>query len=177
MAEAYLLPHLADELTLVKHTHMTDAIENLYTGAPQRIWLIKFAPFRTSWTDIVRRGTFTMRGVRNRQARNNLAAMKCGDLVLYYHSQQELAIVGIMKVTREAYPDTTSSDPQWLTCDFGPVLTLPRPVTLVEIKLVSELENLPLVKQPRLAVMPILVHEYQVISKLASKNPATGVGQ
>lgn len=165
VAEAYLLPHMVDELSIVKHTQMNDAIENMYTDESQRIWLIKFAPFRTSWIDIVRRGTFTMRGVRNRQARNNLAAMKIGDLVLYYHSQQELAVVGIMKVIKEAYQDPTSSDPQWLTCDFSPVLTLSRPVTLAEIKETSELANLPLVKQPRLSVMPVTKEEYETLSK------------
>jgi len=137
----------------VNHELPANAIEKMYTDASQRIWLVKFAPFRTSWNDIVRRGTFTLRGVRNPQARNNLASMKIDDLVLYYHSQQELAVVGIMKVTKEAYPDPTSSDTQWLTCDFRPILTLPRPVTLAEIKETPELANLPLVKQPRLAVM------------------------
>jgi len=165
LAGAYLLPHLVDELTTVKHTQMNDAIEKLYTENNCQIWLVKFAPFRTSWTDIVRRGTFTMRGVRNRQARNNLAAMKIDDLVLYYHSQQELAVVGIMKVTKEAYTDPTSSDPQWLTCDFSPVLTLKKPVTLAEIKEIPELAELPLVKQPRLAVMPVTKEENEALFK------------
>ncbi|MDO9067476.1 MAG: EVE domain-containing protein [Deltaproteobacteria bacterium] len=128
---------------------------------------LKFAPFRTSWTDIVRRGTFTLRGVRNPQARNNLAAMKVDDLVLYYHSQQELAIVGIMKVTKEAYPDPTSCDQQWLTCDFCPVLTLPRPVTLAEIKETPELVELQLVKQPRLAVLPVDKVKLELIMQVA----------
>jgi predicted RNA-binding protein with PUA-like domain len=177
VAEAYLLPHMVDELTIVKHTSMTDAIEKLYTEYNCQIWLVKFAPFRTSWTDIVRRGTFTLRGVRNPQARNNLAAMKVNDLVLYYHSQQELAIVGIMKVTREAYSDPTSSDPQWLTCDFSPVLGLPQPVMLEEIKRIPELQSLPLVKQPRLAIMPVTKEAYMVIGKLASDNLTNGEGQ
>ena len=96
----------------------------------ENYWLVKFAPFRTSWTEIVRRGTFTLRGVRNRQARNNLAGMRRDDPVLFYHSQQELAIVGLMKVLREAYSDPTSNDPQWLTCDFIPDMTLQRSVSL-----------------------------------------------
>lgn len=177
VAEAYLLPHLVDELIILKHTSMTDAIGKLYTDASQRIWLVKFAPFRTSWVDIVRRGTFTLRSIRNRQARNYLAEMRIGDLVLFYHSQQELAIVGLMEVTREAYPDPTSTDPQWLTCDFRPVLTLPRPVTLAEIKNLPELANLPLVKQPRLAVMAVKKDEYIAISKLASDSLVNGEGQ
>jgi len=168
---------MVNELTTVKHTQMNDAIEKLYTENNCQIWLVKFAPFRTSWTDIVRRGTFTMRGVRNRQARNNLATMKIDDLVMYYHSQQELAIVGIMKVTKEAYPDPTSSDPQWLTCDFTPVLTLQKPVTLAEIKETPELADLPLVKQPRLSVMSVSKEEYMAIGKLASDYRADGEGK
>jgi len=113
-----------------------------------------------------------MRGVRNRQARNNLAAMKIDDLVFYYHSQQELAIVGIMKVTKEAYPDPASSDPQWLTCDFTPVLTLPRPVSLDEIKDNPALKKLALVKQPRLAVMPVSEDQFKELCTLVSENPA-----
>ena len=160
----YLLPHLADELMVVKHTTMTYASENNRRLSCS----LKFAPFRTSWTDIVRRGTFTLRGVRNPQARNNLAAMKMDDLVLHYHSQQELAIVGIMKVSKEAYPDPTSTDPQWLTCDFRPVITLPQPVTLAQIKRVPELANLPLVKQSRLAVMPITRVQFRPIIEMAN---------
>jgi len=168
VAEAYLLPHLVDELIILKHTSMTEAIKNLLSKKEGQCWLVKFAPFRTSWTDIVRRGTFTLRSVRNPQARNNIAAMQIGDIVLLYHSQQELAIVGIMEVTRQAYPDPTSPDPQWLTCDFRPVLTLSRPVTLAEIKEESALENLLLVRQPRVAVMPVSKEELLIINRMAS---------
>lgn len=129
--------------------------------------LVKFAPFRTSWTEIVQRGIFTLRGVRNRQARNNLAAMRKDDPVLYYHSQQELAIVGIMKVIREAYPDPTSSDPQWLTCDFEPINTLHHPVTLCEMKEHSALTNIRLIRQPRLAVMQLTKEEFDAIVQMA----------
>ena len=79
--------------------------------------------------------------------------MRLGEQVLFYHSQQELAVVGIMSVTREAYPDPTSSDPQWLTCDFAPVQTLARPLPLAEIKATPQLATLALIRQPRLAVM------------------------
>jgi predicted RNA-binding protein with PUA-like domain len=135
----------------------------------ERYWLVKFAPFRTSWAEIVRRGTFTLRGVQNSQARNNLAVMHNGDLVLFYHSQQELAIVGLMEVTREAYPDPTSSDPQWLTCDFRPVQTLPHPVTLGEIKANSNFSKILLVKQPRVAVIPLTPTEFKEIIVISSK--------
>ena len=136
--------------------------------ANQKRWLVKFAPFRTPWAEIVRRGTFSLRGVRNRVARKYLKEMRLGDQVLYYHSQQELAVVGLMEVTREAYPDPTSTDPQWLTCDFIPTQTLVNPVTLGQIKSEPSLTTLTLIRQPRLAVMPITEQEFHIILKLSN---------
>jgi len=130
-------------------------------------WLVKFAPFRTPWTEIVKRGTFTLRGVRSPAARKHLSEMRLGDAVLFYHSQEELAVVGMMEVTREAYPDPTSADPQWLTCDFRPLQTLPRPVPLEAIKADSRLSALALIRQPRLAVMPLSPDEFAVIMQLS----------
>jgi predicted RNA-binding protein with PUA-like domain len=146
---------MANELTAANQ------MENV--KASQRFWLVKFAPFRTPWTEIIKRGTFTLRGVRSPAARKHLAGMQLGDLVLFYHSQQELAVVGVMEVTREAYPDPTSADPRWLTCDFAPVKTLSRPVLLEAIKADSRLSALPLVRQPRLAVMPLTAGQFQII--------------
>lgn len=128
-------------------------------------WLVKFAPFRTSWAEIVLRGAFTLRGVRSAAARNHLSAMHIGDRVLFYHSQQELAVVGVMTVTREAYPDPTSADPQWLTCDFSPVATLAQPVPLAGIKANPRLATLALVRQPRLAVMPIAPEQFHILTE------------
>jgi predicted RNA-binding protein with PUA-like domain len=128
-----------------------------------RHWLVKFAPFRTPWTDVVKRGFFTLRGVRSPAACKHLSEMRRDDAVLFYHSQQELAVVGIMEVVREAYPDPTSADPRWLTCDFAPVKTLPSPVPLEVIKADLRLSALPLVRQPRLAVMPLTVEQFQFI--------------
>jgi len=135
-------------------------------NASKNFWLVKFAPFRTSWAEIIRRGTFTLRGVRSAAARANLAAMRLGDPVLFYHSQKELAVVGLMKVTREAYPDPTSIDQQWLTCDFTPVQTLLKPVPLSELRKHAELAELPLLRQPRLAVMTLTPTEYETILTL-----------
>lgn len=112
---------------------------------------------------IVQRGTFTLRGVRSPAARKHLSEMRVGDPVLFYHSQKELAVVGVMEVTREAYPDPTSADPHWLTCDFAPVQTLSRPVSLDEIKSDARLAKLALVRQPRLAVMPVTTEHFQII--------------
>lgn len=138
-------------------------------NAKQKFWLVKFAPFRTSWAEIVQRGTFTLRGIRSATARKHLAAMRAGDAVLYYHSQQELAVVGIMTVFRESYPDPTSADPQWLTCDFTPVQTLAKPVPLTDLRVSPTLSNLPLLRQPRLAVMPLPHAEYQQIIILSQR--------
>jgi len=131
-----------------------------------RHWLIKFAPFRTSWSQIVRAGTFTLRGVRSPEARNHLAAMRLGDQVLFYHSQEERAIVGILEVTREAYPDPTSADPKWLTCDFSPVQPLPRAITRDELAAHPELRAMALIRQPRLTVSPVTSEHFALVVTL-----------
>ena len=159
-AGAKLLQHMADELTAANQ------MEN--AKASQGYWLVKFAPFRTAWMEIVKRGTFTLRGVRSPAARKHLAGMRRGDPVLFYHSQRELAVVGVMEVTREAYRDPTSADPRWLTCDFVPVRTLARPVPLEAIKADARLATLPLVRQPRLAVMQVTEAEFRIIIENAS---------
>ena len=133
----------------------------------KRHWLIKFAPFRTEWSEIVRRGTFTMRGVRSAEARNNLKMMRKGDLVLFYQSQRDQAVVGLMKVSKTAYPDPTSNDPQWLTCDLIPIKTLEKSVSLAAIKADSHLVEIPLVRKPRLAVMPLTTDGYDRILHLS----------
>ncbi|MEN8159714.1 MAG: EVE domain-containing protein [Myxococcota bacterium] len=94
-------------------------------------------------------------GVRNAQARNNLAAMKVGDQVLYYHSNEGKDVVGIAKVTKPAYHDPTTEDERWVVVDLVPVKPLPHPVTLAEIKADPALAKIPLVTQSRLSVMPI----------------------
>lgn len=133
-------------------------------AANKNFWLVKFAPFRTSWTEIVLRGGFSLRGVRSPAARTYLSGMRLGDEVLYYHSQQELAVVGVMRVSREAYPDPTSAEPKWLTCDFVPLKALIPPVPLSAIKAHSGLASLALVHQPRLAVMPVSSSQFRIIT-------------
>lgn len=136
-------------------------------------WLVKFAPFRTSWSDIIRTGKFTLRGVRSHAARKHLIGMRINDPVLFYHSQQEKAVVGILRVTREAYPDPTSSDPKWLTCDFTPVRTLTPPVFLNQIRQIPELADIPLLRQPRLSVMPIPAHAFERMTSQKLQNDHT----
>jgi len=133
-----------------------------------RHWLIKFAPFRTSWAEIVARGSFTPRGVRSPEARKHLSAMRLGDQVLFYRSQRDQAIVGLLEVSREAYPDPTSPRPLWLTCDFRPLHTLPIPVPISDLRSHQDLSDLPLLKQPRLAVMPLTHGQREAIQSLSN---------
>jgi predicted RNA-binding protein with PUA-like domain len=118
-------------------------------------WLVKSEPFKYSWDDFAKDGSTYWDGVRNAQARNNLAAMAVGDLVLYYHSNEGKEVVGVAKVTREAYQDPTTDDERWVVVDLAPVKPLPNPVTLADIKADPKLEDIALVKQSRLSVMPI----------------------
>lgn len=126
-------------------------------------WMVKFAPFRYSWKDVMKNGKFEIYSVRSPQARNNLKAMKLNDLVLFYHSQQENCVMGIMKVIVEAHQDPTTNDPRWVSVTFEPVETLENPVYLKEIKSVLELVELPLIKQPRLSVMKLTEYEFNFI--------------
>jgi predicted RNA-binding protein with PUA-like domain len=126
-------------------------------------WLVKFAPFRYSWNDCLRYGRFEIYSVRNPQARNNLRTMQLGDLTLFYHSQTEKQVMGIMKVIDEAHQDPTTTDSRWLSVTFEPVRTLRRPVTLSQIKAEPELVNIGLVKQQRLAVMPLSAGQFNHI--------------
>lgn len=118
-------------------------------------WLVKFAPFRYSWKDVLRNGKFEIYSVRSPQARNNLKEMKLGDEVLFYHSQQENCIMGKMKVIEEAHQDKTTDDMRWVSVTFEPIETMAIPISLNKIKRTQELENLRLIKQPRLSVMGI----------------------
>jgi predicted RNA-binding protein with PUA-like domain len=129
-------------------------------------WLVKFAPFRNSWSDILRNGSFEIYSVRSPQANNNLKEMKLNDEVLFYHSQQQLAVMGLMKVIRESHQDPITLDPRWVSVTFEPVNTFANPITLKQIKTIPELQNIALIKQPRLSVMPLTKIEFDIISNL-----------
>ncbi len=118
-------------------------------------WLVKSEPDKYAWDDLVRDGSTYWDGVRNAQARNHLASMKQGDLVLYYHSNEGKAVVGVARVTREHYPDPTSDDPRWVVVDLAPVKALTTPVDLATIKADRPLADIALVRQSRLSVMPL----------------------
>lgn len=131
-------------------------------------WLVKSEPSAYSWDDLVRDGRTDWTGVRNYQARNNLKSMKKGDLLLYYHSNEGLAIVGIARVVKEAYQDPTTDDDRWVAVDIEPVKPLKNPVTLADIKKKKGLENIALVKQGRLSVVPVTKDEYDAILKMSA---------
>ena len=118
-------------------------------------WLVKSEPSKYSWDELVRDGSTYWDGVRNSQARNNLAAMKLGDQVLYYHSNEGKEVVGIAKVAKTAYPDPTTDDERWVVVDLAAVKPLARPVTLKEIKADAALAKILLGTHARLSVMPI----------------------
>ena len=129
-------------------------------------WLVKFAPFRVSWQEILHNGSFEIYSVRNHQARNNLKAMKLNDVALFYHSQKEKHIMGTMKVIEEAHQDKTTSDPQWLSVTFEPIESFTKPITLKQIKECPSLQHIGLIKQPRLSVMGLTENEYDDILRL-----------
>ena len=129
-------------------------------------WLVKQEPEKYPWSQFVKdQGTY-WDGVRNYQARNNLRAMKKGDHVFFYHSVSEKAIVGVAKVTREAYPDPTAKEGDWSVVDLKPVKAMVEPVTLEQIKAEAKLSEIALIKQSRLSVMPLRSPEFRRILKL-----------
>ncbi|MGH1432899.1 MAG: EVE domain-containing protein [Lewinella sp.] len=132
-------------------------------------WLVKSEPEEYSFTDLEKEGTGMWEGVRNYQARNNLRAMAVDDQVLFYHSRQGLEVVGIAKVTTEAYPDPTAEKGDWSAIDLTPVRRLPKGVSLKDIKARKELQELGLVRNPRLSVMPIPADAFQIILAMAGE--------
>lgn len=130
-------------------------------------WLAKSEPSTYSWQRFVQEKRTCWDGVRNAQARNNLAAMKKGDQVLFYHSGAERAVVGIASVARQAYQDPTTDDQRWLAVDLVAGKALPSPVTLAAIKKTPSLADIALIRQSRLSVMPLGAAEFRAIVALA----------
>lgn len=131
-------------------------------------WLVKSEPSAYSWDDLVRDGRTDWTGVRNYQARNNLKSMKKGDLLLYYHSNVGLAVVGTARVVKESYQDPTTDDDRWVAVDIEPVKPLKNPVTLADIKKEKKLQDIALVRQGRLSVVPVMKDEYDAILKMSA---------
>jgi predicted RNA-binding protein with PUA-like domain len=130
-------------------------------------WLIKSEPYKYSFQQLMRDNHTCWDGVRNFQARNNLRAMKVGDLCLYYHSNEDKAIVGLAKVINEAFADPTAKEGDWVSVDVEAIESFERPVTLSMIKSHTLLQAMELVKQMRLSVCKVSTEEFHTVIKLS----------
>jgi predicted RNA-binding protein with PUA-like domain len=128
-------------------------------------WLMKSEPDVYSWDDLVRDKKTVWEGVRNYQARNNLKAMKKGELAFFYHSNEGKAIVGIAKIVKEFYPDP--SDNEWSVVDIAPEKKFKTPVTLAQIKADKRLTDMALVRVSRLSVQPVKKEEFDMVLALS----------
>ena len=129
-------------------------------------WLVKSEPFKYSWEQFEKDKQTTWDGVRNYAARINLRAMKKGDEVLFYHSNEGLEIVGIAKVAKEAYQDPTTEDDAWVAVDLKPYKKIKKPVSLATLKADRRLANMDLVRLGRLSVGTVKEDEWKIIMEL-----------
>jgi predicted RNA-binding protein with PUA-like domain len=134
----------------------------------KNFWLVKQEPSSYSWADFTAEGKTNWTGVRNYTARNNLRRMRKGDEVLFYHSGEDKAVIGIAKVTRGAYPDPTAKEGDWSAVDLAPIKPLRGPVTLQQIRAAPQLKKIQLVRQSRLSVMPVTAGEFRAIVAMGS---------
>ena len=140
---------------------------NIKNEYKKKFWLLKSEPSTWSWNDQVKEKTTMWDGVRNYQARNNLIKMKKGDLCFFYHSVSEKSIVGIVEVVKESYPDPTDKSGKFVVVDVKTKSKIKQAISLEIIKKTAGLENIPLLKQSRLSVMPISNKEWNIIIKLS----------
>ncbi|GIL22026.1 MAG: ubiquinol-cytochrome c reductase [Bacteroidota bacterium] len=132
-------------------------------------WLIKSEPFKYSWDQLVKDKQTFWDGVRNYTARNNLKSMKKGDELFFYHSNEGLEIVGIVKVVKEAYQDPTTTETAWVVVDIKPVRKLKNPVSLAQIKADKRLKNMDLIRLSRLSVGSVKDEEWNIVLALAGE--------
>lgn len=132
-------------------------------------WLVKSEPFKYSWDQLVKDKKTTWDGVRNYAARINLRAMKKGDEVLFYHSNEGMEIVGIAKVEKEAFQDPTTEDERWVAVELKAFKKLKNALSLVEIKNDKRLKDMALVRLGRLSVQPVTEEEWEMVMKLAGE--------
>jgi len=132
-------------------------------------WLVKSEPASYSWDKFVRDRRTAWTGVRNYGARNNLRGMRTGDEVLFYHSVEGKAVVGIARVSKPAFPDPTAEEEGWVAVELSPVSPLPQPVTLAQIKADPPLKEIALLRQSRLSVVPLRSAEFARICRLGGK--------
>jgi predicted RNA-binding protein with PUA-like domain len=129
-------------------------------------WLVKSEPAKYSFSDLRRDGKTNWDGVRNNQAALWLREMKLGEEVFYYHSVEDLAVVGIARVSREWFPDVTDASGRFVAVELAPVRPLPKPVTLAAIKATPALADMRMLRQFRLSVTPITPDEWRIIREM-----------
>src|SRR6478735_2838158 len=129
-------------------------------------WLVKSEPETYSWGDLVKDKRTDWTGVRNYAARIHLKAMKTGDRVFVYHSGDDKSVVGVARVTKAAFPDTTADEDGWVAVELAAVEPLPTPVTLAQIKADAALKGMTFVRQSRLSVSPVTAAEFSRLKKL-----------
>lgn len=132
-------------------------------------WLVKSEPFKYSWDQFVADKKNIWDGVRNYAARNNLRDMKMDDQLFFYHSNEGVEIVGIAKVSKTAFQDPTSDNPNWLSVELKPVKKLKRAIPLSEIKKVPSLQQMALIRLSRLSVQPVTEDEWFTILEMAGE--------
>ena len=132
-------------------------------------WLVKSEPFKYSWDQFVKDKQTFWDGVRNYGARNNLKAMKKGDEVFFYHSNEGVEIVGVAKVVKEHYQDPTTEETAWVVVDLKPIKKLKKSVTLAQIKAEKKLADMDLVRLGRLSVQSVKTEEWELVLKLAGE--------
>lgn len=130
-------------------------------------WLVKSEPDAYAWATFVKDGKTAWTGVRNFTARLNLRAMKKGDTVFFYHSNEGKEVVGVAQVIKEAYPDATAEEGEWSCVDLKPLKALVKPVTLVEMKADAALKEMIFVKQSRLSVSPVTAAQAERLLKVS----------
>jgi len=131
--------------------------------AKPQYWLIKSEPSVYPYEQLVKEGKTDWTGVRSFEARNNLRAMKPGDLCLYYHSNEGKAVVGVARVLTGPGPDPTAPGEDWASVSVGPLVALQEPVTLATIKATRELKELPLITKSRVSVVPVTAEHFKHI--------------
>jgi predicted RNA-binding protein with PUA-like domain len=139
--------------------------------ADPRYWLIKSEPDVYPYAQLEADRHTEWNGIRNFEARNNLRAMKPGDLCLYYHTGDEKAVVGIARVLTEAKADSTAPGEDWAAVDVAPVKALARPVTLAQVKAHKSLKAFPLVTRSRLSVAPVTPEQFALVLRLSGTPP------
>lgn len=126
-------------------------------------WLVKSEPFKYSWAQFIADKRTPWDGVRNYEARNHLRAMQKDDLALFYHSNEDKAIMGIAQIVKTAYPDSTAVEGDWSVVDLRPYKAFKTPVTLHDIKTDSTLKSMELLRRNRLSVVPVTSAEFNRI--------------